>query len=404
MVCRPFVFLLLLGGGTIAPAALAQPAAPGIVPSVDIRIRSETVDQAGLPRGAHAVTLRVRPGLRVGPIEGLSFYGEADAIVALDDLRYNDTRNGQTNRPVVADREGVLLNQLYARWQGQPGLTATIGRQTVNYDNQRWVGSVGWRQNDQTLDAVQLALDAAADQPFTASYAHVWRVNRVFGPGSPQGAFRDTDIHLVRVGYRPAAGHQLGSYLYHLDIPSHPALSSRTVGVRASGAIDAGRVRLLYAGELARQTPVGPNPASTSHIYWLVEPGIGIGRVTMRIGHERLGGDGRTALQTPLATLHAFNGWADRFLTTPADGLADSYVDLGVQFPGSGPLARAQLRIMAHEFRSVQRDRRYGNEFGAAATVPLNRHITATAKIARYDARTFATDTTKVWLELNARY
>ena len=43
----------------------------------------------------------------------------------------------------------------------------------------------------------------------------------------------------------------------------------------------------------------------------------------MKLGFERLEGNGTVALQTPLATLHAFNGWADKFLSTPANGLRD---------------------------------------------------------------------------------
>ena len=51
-------------------------------------------------------------------------------------------------------------------------------------------------------------------------------------------------------------------------------------------------------------------------------------------------GDGRERwhrpdgqLQTPLATLHAFNGWADMFLTTPANGLQDLYFRASYTLP-----------------------------------------------------------------------
>jgi hypothetical protein len=42
---------------------------------------------------------------------------------------------------------------------------------------------------------------------------------------------------------------------------------------------------------------------------------------------------------TPLATLHKFQGWADKFLTTPVNGLADLYVNAGYTRKGVGPLA-----------------------------------------------------------------
>ncbi len=50
----------------------------------------------------------------------------------------------------------------------------------------------------------------------------------------------------------------------------------------------------------------------------------GIG--TLGVGYELLGSDdGVAAFQTPLATLHKFNGFADQFLVTPAGGLQDIY-------------------------------------------------------------------------------
>lgn len=49
----------------------------------------------------------------------------------------------------------------------------------------------------------------------------------------------------------------------------------------------------------------------------------------MALGWEALGGDDDAqgkALRTPLASPHGFNGWADRFLTTPDAGLDVLYV------------------------------------------------------------------------------
>ena len=45
----------------------------------------------------------------------------------------------------------------------------------------------------------------------------------------------------------------------------------------------------------------------------------------LKFDYEVLEGDGRGSFITPLATAHAFQGWADRFLTTPLDGIKDAY-------------------------------------------------------------------------------
>ncbi|MGB7411590.1 MAG: alginate export family protein [Sphingopyxis granuli] len=391
--------------GTSAPSAPAvSPASPDpITPYLHARYRLETVDQADIAQSATASTLRLRAGLRTAVWNGLSALVEGEAVVRLGPRDYNDTVNGRTAYPAVPDPTDVLLNQAYVRWQPVRELDVVAGRQTVNLDNQRWVGSVDWRQNDQTLDAVRVGIAPAAGARI--DYVHSWRVNRVFGPDSPQGIWRDSNIHLLRGSATVPTAGTLTAYGYWLDLPAAPALSSRTLGVRFAGdhAMDGG-VKLYMAGEYAHQRSHGANPRRFGHDYWLIEPGLGVGPVVARVGYERLEGDGTTALQTPLATLHAFNGWTDRFLTTPADGLRDLYGDLQWRL---GPVftdAPATLRLQWHDFNATHGGRNYGREAGAWLTVPVTRRITTSFKLSHYDAQRFASDTTKAWLSIEARY
>jgi hypothetical protein len=108
-------------------------------------------------------------------------------------------------------------------------------------------------------------------------------------------------------------------------------------------------------------------------------------------------------LQTPLATLHAFNGWADKFLTTPANGLRDFYVDAGWK-ASQGPLKGLGLRLAWHDFNSTVGRLAYGQEWNAQATYPVGKHVTLLAKFARYEAKAFATDTTKAWFSVEAKF
>ena len=389
-----------------APAASPQaPAATSpdpVTPYVNARYRLETVEQDGIAESAFASTLRVRAGVRTAQWHGLSAVLEGEAIVRLGPQDYNDTVNGRTAFPVVPDPSDVLLNQAYVRWQPVKQVEATGGRQAINLDNQRWVGSVDWRQNDQTLDAVRVAVSPTSNTRL--EYIHSWRVNRIFGPDSPQGIWRDTDIHLLRGSATLVPLGTLSAYGYWLDLPSAPALSSRTWGLRLTGQQSVWKgVTLHYAAEFAQQRDHGANPARFSHDYLLIEPGIGVGPVTVRIGYERLSGDGVTALQTPLATGHAFNGWADRFLTTPANGLRDFYTDVQWRL---GPLltkAPATLRLQAHDFNATRNGTDYGREYGAWLIVPVSKQISTTAKLSHYDADAFATDTTKFWLSVDFR-
>ncbi len=337
---------------------------------------------------------------------GLDFkltHYQGEAIVAIGARRYNDTVNGKIAFPVVADPTDVLLNQAFVRWRPDPAIVATVGRQAIDLDNQRWIGSVGWRQNDQTMDAARVALKPTAG--LTLDYFHAWRVNRVFGPDSPQGIWRDTAINGVRAAYSSKHVGTISGYGYWLDIPAQPSSSSRTLGVRLAGERPlSGTTRLLYAAEYARQQDFAGNPRKFSLDYLLLEPGIASGPIAVKLGYERLAGNGTVGLQTPLATLHAFNGWADKFLATPANGLRDVYADASYRVSGKGPLAGLLLRGAWHDYRSTRGGFSYGQELNALISYPVTKKVTASIKFARYDARTFATDTTKGWFSIEAKF
>ena len=408
---KNFVALAVIAAVSLATPALAQDnpepqaekKAPVITPYANVRYRLELVDQDGIARNATASTLRIRAGLKTAEWNGLSAVVEGEAIVAVGKERFNDTINGRTQFPVVADPEDILLNQAYIRWNPDSRIEATAGRQAVNLDNQRWIGSVGWRQNDQTLDAVKLSVKPVAD--VSVDYFHAWRVNRIFGTDSPQGIWRNTDIHGLRGGAKIKPLGTLSAYGYWLDIPSAPVMSSRTFGVRLSGDQPLNqRTKILYSAEYANQQDHGVNPLSFSHDYMLAEAGIATGPVTAKIGFERLEGNGSSALQTPLATLHAFNGWSDKFLVTPANGLRDIYADFGYKLGGDGPLKGTVFRLVYHDFRSTRLGIDYGSEWDAVISVPVRKNITLLGKLAHYDADRFATDTTKAWFSIEAKF
>jgi hypothetical protein len=165
-----------------------------------------------------------------------------------------------------------------------------------------------------------------------------------------------------------------------------------------------GKSTFLYAAEYARQHDHGANPRSFGLDYWLIEPGVKTGPLTFKAGYERLEGNGTVGLQTPLATLHAFNGWADKFLTTPANGLRDAYLDASYKVPGMGALAGLTLRAAWHDYGSTVGGIAYGREWNALASYPLDKRFTLTAKLARYEADAFATDTTKLWFQVEAKF
>lgn len=372
-------------------------------PYLDLRYRLEVVDQENLPEDATASTLRIRGGVETDEWNGLSALVEGEAVVRLGPENFNDTVNGQVKFPVIADPSDLLLNRAFVRWRPDPAVEVLAGRQKINLDNQRWIGSVDWRQNDQTFDLAQVTVNPV--EGASVDYFHAWRVNRIFGPDSPQGIWRDTDIHNVHATYAIPSVGTVSAYGYFLDIPVSPANSSQTLGVRLSGAQPiGGSTKILYAAEYANQRDLGLNPAEFSLDYLLLEPGISSGGFTIKTGYERLEGNGAFALQTPLATLHAFNGWADKFLVTPPGGLRDLYGDISYRFGDGSPLNGLLLRGIVHDFDATSTDQSYGQEINLLAVYPIQANLKVLLKFAHYKADEFAVDTTKGWLSLQMTF
>lgn len=365
----------------------------------DARWRHEQVDDAAFSKDANANTLRLRLGLRghfaagwTGLLEGT---GTASASA-----RYNSGANGRSQYPAVTDPTGSDLNQAWLGWQGA-GTGVTLGRQRLQLDNQRWVGNSGWRQSEQTFDAL-----AASWQPLahlTVQYDWLDRVHRVAGPDAlnRQARERRLNTHLLNAAWATGAQRWI-AYAYLHDDRDVATASTATWGLRWTGsALRAGN-GLGWSVEAARQSDYADNPQHFTHAYWLLEPTWTQRGITARAGWEHLGGNGRHALQTPLATLHAFNGWDDQFNVTPPGGLEDRY--LGV----SGALAlgafdtRPSWALTWHDYRA-DHGGPYGTEWDASLSVPLLPGLAALVKYADYQARGFGHDNRKLWLQLEWR-
>ena len=146
---------------------------------LDFRYRFEFVDQENFDKDAEASTLRSRITFESGKVSGFSALAEIDNVTVIGSERYNSTVNGNTEYPVVADPKGTNINQVYLKWAGESA-DATYGRQRINLSNQRFVGGVAWRQNEQTFDGVRA--NWKATDSFSLDYSYTYKVHRIFGP------------------------------------------------------------------------------------------------------------------------------------------------------------------------------------------------------------------------------
>ena len=392
----PSVLLLPL----LCLPALADAQSGSIIePTWNLRLRHEQIDDDGFVHTARADTLRLRAGLRFAFGDGWSALLEGEGVAAFGD-HYNSGANGNTQYPAVIDPEGAELNQAWLGWRNDT-VALTMGRQRILLDNQRWVGNVGWRQNEQTFDA--LAFEWKPTAALALTYDWLDRVHRVSGDRARDGLARerDLDTHLFNVGYKSGA-QNLGGYAYLHRDRDVPGASTATYGLRWTGDHIRDGNGWGWTLEAARQRDHGNNPLHFAHDYWLAEPAFTVRNTTFKVGWEHLGGNGKHALQTPLATLHAFDGWADKFAATPAGGLEDRYLSAGGKF-GRVKDGKFAWTVAYHDFRAdtaAAGSAGYGREWDASLGFPLAKRMQALVKLADYRSDGYARDTRKLWVQL----
>lgn len=363
--------------------------------ALNFRYRLEHVDQEGVADPALASTLRSRLTLVSAPLAGFAVELELDDVTALGNDRYNSTVNGRGRYPVVADPEGTEVNRAQLDYR-RGALHATAGRQRILHGSQRFVGNVGWRQNEQTYDGLRLQWQGDFA---TLDGSYLYRVQRVFGPDDgAQPADWDGDFALLRGSWNLHPDHTLAAFAYRLDIDPSRAFSTaltvananETVGLEYSGQWRA----LSLAATWASQGDIGDNPASYRARYHNLEAGWALPGLNLRAGHEVLGADNGIGFRTPLATLHKFQGWADMFLVTPGDGLRDRWLGL------SGDRGRLNWAAVYHDFRSDRRSRDLGREMDLLLGWKVSPRLSLQFKLALFDAAAGSgyRDTDKAWL------
>jgi hypothetical protein len=263
------------------------------------------------------------------------------------------------------------------------------GRQRLILDNARFIGNVGWRQNEQTFDAVTLTNESIEKTALTYSYLDKRH--------TITGTKGEMDSHLVNAKYEGIPQGAIIGYAYLLDFDIGAGTDIQTYGLRFDGKTDIGQgMNLLYTAEYADQ---GDYQDSTNidTQYGLAEAGVSLrSGVTLKAGYELLGGaDGGTAaFQTPLATLHAFNGWADKFLVTPLTGLEDIYVSAG------GALMGVNLLAAYHDYSSDDTSTDFGTETNLQVLKKFGKTYALGTKYATFstDSAPTYTDTDKFWV------
>jgi hypothetical protein len=413
--------IVLLAGSVAAHCAedIADALANGKT-SANLQYRYEKVRNPGkaVPNSANASTVRLRLGYETGTYEGFSALVEAESVKALGNKSYDSKATGQTGNgyAVIADPEATEINQGYLSYSSIPAATnVKWGRQRLILDNARFIGNVGWRQNEQTFDAVTIVNASLPDTRITAGY--LTNVNRIFSDNAASGnsgAFAGNHkmrSPILNVSYKGWSFAELVGYGYLLNYDTatgFTANSTNTYGLRLNGNTTADEYKLLYTAEYARQSDGSNNPTQFKTDYRLLEGGVDLTSAVFKLGYEVLGTDSSAitkasgvattkSFSTPLATLHAFNGWADLFLVTPTQGLKDIYVSAGTT------LAGIKIGAVYHDFRAAKSTAtigNYGTEWDFIVTKSLSKNYAIGSKYATYKTKNTAVgpSTNKLWV------
>ncbi len=361
---------------------------------LNLRYRYEDVDQDGFDKRGQASTLRTMAGYNTATWKGLEVYLEFEDVrnIGLSNDHNNagagSLWNGVTDRPVIPDAPVTELNQVYLGWSPIKTLPFRFGLQEIVLDNSRFIGNVGWRQNHQSFEAGRVEFNGVKN--LKLGYSYIGRQHNIFGGSQPM----DT-MHLS-AAYKFDKIGTIKAYAMVLDFDREEmwGLNTQTWGAFFDGKAPlSDSLGLVYRLEFAKQNEVN-NPGN--HIdanYIRADFGVSISKVTLAAGYELLGGSAEDGqFKTPLATLHKFNGWADKFLNTPTDGLQD------ISFSVTAVLGKFKLEGIYHDFSADTGGAKWGTELDAGVTYTAPWKQQFAFKFAKYDAKDFATDTTKFWL------
>ena len=382
---------------------------------LNLRPRWENVSQDMKPEHANALTLRSLIGWRTLPFHGFSVTVEGIDVSHLGEQEFATTRTDPrfAEYPIVADPDDTDINQLYLDYTGVAATRLRVGRQSIKLDNVRFLGNVEFRQVMQVFNAAMVENTSLPNTRLTAGY--LWRQKNILGDE------HDLDMPVLNARYTWKPGNDLTGYAYLQDqditgqalknTASTSAFtdnSNQIYGVRANGAYGFGEtLKLLYTAEYAKQDDYSGGDTRIDARYWRLGAGPQLGDWFMRIDYEVLSSnDGRYGFQTPLGTNHLFQGWADQFLTTPAQGIRDLYVSAG------GKIAKLGMYLEAHKFESDFGNIDFGHEIDVGLTYPLFKGLTGKIEYADYragdavsgDSLANKVDVRKFWLTLVYQY
>jgi len=391
---------------------------------IDTRYRYENVNQDNVintvngqplvaqPQTANANTIRTRVGVLSPSYYGVQGFVEYEGTHVLQS-DYNNGRGNKPNYSTVADPDWNELNQLWLSYSGVPDTVIKGGRQRIKFDDDRFIGNVGWRQLETTFDAVLVTNKSIKN--LTANVGYIGHVS------SFTATNEDIRAPILNLNYNMGAYGNLIGYGYWLGYTQpdttgrtgQNSKSNQTYGIRVINSEKPSKKFMdnyspLYTAEWSIQEDYINSPVKYTANRYNVMGGLrAYDHYDFMAGMEQLNGHGvNQVFVTPLGTNHAFQGWADLFLVTPKDGIRDVYGSIVGRFMENDSLA---VTGTFHAFSDDTGNINYGKEWDFQTEKKFGKHYSVLAKYAYFDDAgsrfsPAATDTQKIWVQGNVNF
>jgi hypothetical protein len=373
-----------------------------------IRPRVEVAsDQNAVGERAQAFTNRLHLSLTAGllNVENLTTTIGVQSVNNFGYNRYNSTDNGVKQYDKIVDPQFAMISE--ASLDYTVGKTALhLGRSHVNLDNQRFIGTVGWRQNERSYDTFYVANNDVENLSVLAAWVYGFQ-------GVKANNTADSNSILLHVGYKVSDAINIAAYDYML------ASISDTYGLALTGKMAITNTKLNYRVEYAIQSDatmkIHDKDAKADASYMNLDIGANINGILLGANYELQSGstgtDGKTAFKTPLGTNHKFNGWADKFLSTPIGGLQDMNIRAGYKTAGLGKVLAVYHIFTADKSMKASNGSSddLGSEFDAVYVnkIPGFNNLTGLVKGAYYmggEVDGYAKDKKVAWLQLDYKF
>ena len=381
----------------------------GLQPPTTVGTRANPTATSELEDG-EGVTLRSLIGWQTAPFHNFSFAAQIINVSKLSD-DFNDSTNnvlinGVSNQidkvryAKIVDPDYTGVNQLYMDWTGIRNTRFRIGRQQLNLDNVRFVGDIGFRQVMQVFDGYSVLNKTLPD---TEVYlAHFENVRQITTKLRTDGA-----LDIANIKYRISPTESLVGYAYLTSFDDlglgrawfgnvagagggvangnanqNADQSNKVFGLRLDGVhVFTPDWKGLYTAEYAKQSDFSGGDDRIDAHYYKLGGGAAYGNLSLRADQELLSSNnGLYAFQTPFGTNHLFQGWVDKFLATPREGIRDTFITATYRYGDVSFFADYHWIDSDQDFHTVgggvgTPGSSFGKEWNVAATYNYDKHI-----------------------------